>query len=74
MKQTSKSDDKSNLRCFGRCINTTGSYNCTCWPGYIGDAKTPDACRPISNGSKFPVMVFTLAAWFFINNIGHRPC
>ncbi|KAI7733106.1 hypothetical protein M8C21_010384, partial [Ambrosia artemisiifolia] len=58
-------DDKSNIRrCYGHCINTAGSYNCTCRPGYTGDAKTPDGCRPISSGSKFPVMVFTLALVF----------
>ncbi|MFS8014394.1 hypothetical protein Hanom_Chr15g01343991 [Helianthus anomalus] len=25
---------------------------------YTGDAKIPDGCRPISNGSKFPVMLY----------------
>ncbi|KAI3819078.1 hypothetical protein L1987_12901 [Smallanthus sonchifolius] len=57
-------DDQSDIRCYGQCTNTAGSYNCTCWPGYTGDAKTPDGCQPLANGSKFPVMVFTLALVF----------
>ena len=53
-------DGKSNISCYGHCNNTAGSYNCTCWPGYIGNAKTPDGCQPVAKGSKFPVLIFTL--------------
>ncbi|PWA79320.1 EGF-like calcium-binding [Artemisia annua] len=52
-------DGKSNNSCYGHCINTAGSYNCTCRPGYTGNAKTPDGCQPIAKGSKFPVLTFT---------------
>nr|GEU96179.1 serine/threonine protein kinase [Tanacetum cinerariifolium] len=41
-------------------MNTEGSYDCTCKPGYSGNAKTQDGCRPDAKGSKFPVMIFTL--------------
>ncbi|GKE29201.1 wall-associated receptor kinase 2-like protein [Tanacetum coccineum] len=47
--------------CYGNCKNTEGSYDCTCKPGYSGNATTPDGCRPDAKGSKFPVMIFTLA-------------
>ncbi|XP_076890955.1 wall-associated receptor kinase 2-like [Bidens hawaiensis] len=57
-------DDKSNINCYGECVNTAGSSSCTCKPGYTGDAKTPYGCRPIANGSKFPMTVFTLALGF----------
>ncbi|GKA79176.1 kinase RLK-Pelle-WAK family protein [Tanacetum coccineum] len=48
-------DDKSNIRCYGNCINTEGSYNCTCWPGYTGNAKILDGCQPIAKDSQLPV-------------------
>nr|GFD48620.1 wall-associated receptor kinase 2-like [Tanacetum cinerariifolium] len=54
--------NKSN--CYGNCMNTEGSYDCTCKPGYSGNAKTQDGCRPDAKGSKFPVMIFTLALVF----------
>ncbi|KAJ0743586.1 putative EGF-like domain-containing protein [Helianthus annuus] len=67
-------DDKSNLHCFGRCIivNIAGSYNCTCWPGYTGDAKIPHGCRPISNGSKIYShgIHISSSVWFPGNIIG----
>ncbi|PWA59241.1 EGF-like calcium-binding domain-containing protein [Artemisia annua] len=53
-------DGKSSISCYGNCINTEGSYNCTCWPGYTGNAKTLDGCQPVAKGSQFPVMIFTL--------------
>ncbi|PWA45431.1 EGF-like domain-containing protein [Artemisia annua] len=53
-------DDKSNISCYGNCINTEGSYNCTCWPGYTGNAKTQDGCQPVAKDSQFPVMMFSL--------------
>ncbi|PWA73850.1 EGF-like calcium-binding domain-containing protein [Artemisia annua] len=59
-------DGKSNISCYGQCINTAGSYNCTCWPRYTGNAKTPDGCQPIAKGSKFPVMIFTLGTFHII--------
>ncbi|PWA95547.1 EGF-like domain-containing protein [Artemisia annua] len=52
--------DKSNIHCYGNCVNTEGSYNCSCWPGYTGNAKTQDGCQPVAKGSQFPVMIFTL--------------
>nr|XP_043633112.1 wall-associated receptor kinase 5-like [Erigeron canadensis] len=58
-------DVNSNISCYGVCINTEGSYTCKCLPGYTGNADTQDGCQPNnSNGSKFPVMVFTLALVF----------
>ncbi|MFS8034240.1 putative EGF-like calcium-binding domain-containing protein [Helianthus anomalus] len=55
-----------NIRCYGQCINTKGSYSCTCGPGYTGDAKMLDGCQPLANGSKFPVTVFTLGNFVFL--------
>ncbi|PWA78326.1 EGF-like calcium-binding domain-containing protein [Artemisia annua] len=54
-------DEKRNISCYGHCINTAGSYSCTCWPGYTGNAEKADGCQPVAKGSKFPVMIFTLA-------------
>ncbi|PWA68365.1 EGF-like domain, Wall-associated receptor kinase, galacturonan-binding domain protein [Artemisia annua] len=52
-------NDKSNFHCDGNCINTPGSYSCTCRPGYTGNATTPNGCQR-DKGSNFPVMIFTL--------------
>ncbi|PWA95546.1 EGF-like calcium-binding domain-containing protein [Artemisia annua] len=65
-KYINECDNKSSISCYGNCINTEGSYNCTCWPGYTGNAKTVDGCQPVAKGvakgSQFPVMIFTLVA------------
>lgn len=34
--------------------------NCTCWPGYTGNAKTQNGCQPVAKDSEFPFMMFTL--------------
>ncbi|KAJ9545296.1 hypothetical protein OSB04_025003 [Centaurea solstitialis] len=52
-------EDKS--RCYGNCINTQGSYICSCSPGYTGDATTVDGCRYVAKESKSRTLVFTLA-------------
>ncbi|PWA73075.1 EGF-like domain-containing protein [Artemisia annua] len=52
-------NDKSKFHCDGNCINTPGSYSCTCRPGYTGNATTPNGCQR-DKGSNFPVMIFTL--------------
>ncbi|KAI3750478.1 hypothetical protein L2E82_21116 [Cichorium intybus] len=53
-------EDTMNIRCYGNCVNTPGSYNCTCLPGYSVDGKVKDDCRPDAKGSKFPAVVFSV--------------
>ncbi|GJS91616.1 wall-associated receptor kinase-like protein 8 [Tanacetum coccineum] len=46
--------------CYGVCTNTPGSYNCSCPPGFIGDAIKGRCQRLPAKDSKFTTIIFTL--------------
>ncbi|KAK9062595.1 hypothetical protein SSX86_019783 [Deinandra increscens subsp. villosa] len=39
--------DHGTYPCYGTCINTIGSYNCTCPLGFFGHANITDGCQPV---------------------------
>ncbi|WOH02248.1 hypothetical protein DCAR_0521637 [Daucus carota subsp. sativus] len=50
--------------CEKICINTRGSYNCSCPPGYHGNGKkNSQGC--IAENSKFPVIKFSLVSFLY---------
>ncbi|KAK2980034.1 hypothetical protein RJ640_020060 [Escallonia rubra] len=53
----------ANNTCDKICINTAGSYNCSCPHGYFGDGqKSGRGC--IAKNSQFPVIKFSLGMGF----------
>ena len=52
--------------CEEICINTLGSYKCSCPHGYYGDGKkNSQGC--IAKTSEFPVIKFGLGTIFFLH-------
>ncbi|KAH7842593.1 hypothetical protein Vadar_007071 [Vaccinium darrowii] len=58
----------------GKCINTPGSYNCSCNPHYDGDGKSsPDGQGCTAKASQFPVIKFSLGLSFGFLTDGDGP-
>ncbi|KAA8517765.1 hypothetical protein F0562_015230 [Nyssa sinensis] len=55
--------DPNNNPCNGTCINTPGSFNCSCAHGYFGDGRK-DGRGCIAESSQFPVIKFSLGLSF----------
>ncbi|KAD7477978.1 hypothetical protein E3N88_01114 [Mikania micrantha] len=55
-------NDQQTYPCPGVCINTVGSYNCTCKSGYSGDANVANGCQP--KDSKFSMTILMTATVF----------
>ncbi|KAI3929091.1 hypothetical protein MKW92_028504 [Papaver armeniacum] len=61
-KDLNECEDQNNNPCDGICINTNGSYNCTCPTGSSGDGrKDGKGCTSNTvNGEQFPILSVTL--------------
>ncbi|KAM0030107.1 putative protein kinase RLK-Pelle-WAK family [Helianthus debilis subsp. tardiflorus] len=56
-------EDPGTNPCYGDCINTQGSYNCSCPLGSFGDAKIVNGCNWYKD-SKFSSNIFTIVTVF----------
>ncbi|KAI3882709.1 hypothetical protein MKX03_024147 [Papaver bracteatum] len=65
-KDVNECEDQNNNPCDGICINTNGSYNCTCPMGSSGDGrKDGKGCTSNTvNGEQFPILSVALGVGF----------
>ncbi|GJY92583.1 wall-associated receptor kinase 2-like protein [Tanacetum coccineum] len=56
-------EDSRTYPCYGDCINTQGSYNCTCFRGTTGDAKTQNGCQPVAaKDARWKILIIGMVA------------
>ncbi|MFS8006231.1 putative protein kinase RLK-Pelle-WAK family [Helianthus anomalus] len=61
MKYIDECKDNNTYPCYGDCVNTLGSYKCTCPRGFDGNASTTNGCEHIV-GSKTSPAIYVIIA------------
>ncbi|GJT85393.1 F-box domain containing protein [Tanacetum coccineum] len=65
-------EDPRTYPCYGDCINTQGSYNCTCFRGTTGDAKTQNGCQPVAaKDARWKILIIGITCLLLKGLKGH---